>query len=129
MNGEDGILNRDDSNPLNWRPKDFWQNYVGNISPSAFLKISGVYSPYRSVEKHLRKLSTFYGIVRRGNTWKETFLHPLQFTYEEVYWGIVAYLKETEEEWKKDWREFWLAREDEDPMDISYSEQSDQREG
>ncbi|MCX8065768.1 MAG: hypothetical protein N3G21_11465 [Candidatus Hydrogenedentes bacterium] len=121
-------IEKDWDNPLNWCPKDFWQNYVGNISPSAFLKISGVYSPYRSVEKHLKRLSTFYGIVRRGNNWKETFTHPLQFTYEEVYWGIVAYLKETEDEWKKDWREFWLAKEDENPMDMDFPEQAERRE-
>ncbi len=104
-------------NPLKWEPKDFWQQYVGSMTPSAFLKISGVYSPYRAVEKHLRKLSTFYGIVRR-NTWKETFNEPLQFTFEEVYWEIIAYLKETENEWKQEWKEFWLAQDDDDPLSL-----------
>lgn len=102
-------------NPIKWEPKDFWEQYIGSLTPSAFLKISGVYSPYRAVEKHLRKLSTFYGIVRR-NTWKETFSSFLQFNYEEVYWGIIAYLKETESEWKQEWKEFWLAQDDEDPL-------------
>ncbi|MGC8739738.1 MAG: hypothetical protein ACP5UA_13995 [Candidatus Hydrogenedens sp.] len=105
-------------NPIKWEPKDFWLQYIGSMTPSAFLKISGVYSPYRAVEKHLQKLSTFYGIVRR-NTWKETFGEPLQFSYEEVYWGIIAYLKETENEWKQEWREFWLAKDDEDPLDVN----------
>ncbi len=105
------------TNPIKWEPKDFWAQYIGAMTPSAFLKISGVYSPYRAVEKHLRKLSTFYGIVRR-NTWKDTFSGPLQFNYEEVYWGVIAYLKETENEWKQEWKEFWLAQDDDDPLSI-----------
>ncbi|HOV33525.1 MAG TPA: hypothetical protein PLX23_09205 [Candidatus Hydrogenedens sp.] len=102
-------------NPTLWQPNDFWLNYVGNMNPSAFLKISGVYSPFRAVEKHLKKLSTFYGIVRR-NTWKETFSQSLQFTFEEVYYGIIAYLTETEDEWKQEWKEFWLAPDSTEPL-------------
>lgn len=107
------------SNPIHWTPQDFWKEYVGNLTPSAFLKIAGVYSPYRAVEKHLRKLSTVYGIVRRG-TWKETFSQPIQFTFEEVYWGIIAYLKQTESEWKQEWKEFWMATDEENPLDESF---------
>ncbi len=102
-------------NPALWEPSDFWLNYVGNMPPAAFLKISGVYSPFRAVEKHLKKLSTFYGIVRY-NTWKETFSRPLQFTFEEVYCGIIAYLKETEDDWRQEWKEFWLATDDIEPL-------------
>ncbi|HOK08833.1 MAG TPA: hypothetical protein PLT82_05260 [Candidatus Hydrogenedens sp.] len=103
-------------NPAKWLPKDFWIHYIGPMSPSAFLKISGVYSPYRAVEKHLRRLSTFYGIVRQG-TWKETFANSNQFTFEEVFWGIIAYLKETEHEWKQEWKEFWLAQDVDNPLE------------
>lgn len=78
---------------------DFWQAYVGDISPLEFM--NRMYSPEidACVEAYVNALPDLFGIVRR-QTWKASFEAPTQFRRGEIAAAIAEKLEKSEAEWR-----------------------------
>lgn len=80
-------------------PKDFWADYVGEETPLAFMGRFDSNNPWRCAEKYVRRLPSFYGIVRQ-RTWRATFSQPDQLGCEQVIAGLAAHIEDTREDWE-----------------------------
>jgi hypothetical protein len=81
------------------KPKEFWMEYMGDQTPVEFMARFQSHNTVRVVERHVRRMPSLYGIVRR-KTWHDTFLAREQLTRARVAVGLAAYLEEMRPEWE-----------------------------
>ena len=72
---------------------------MGNQTPLEFMARFQSHNTVRVVERHVRRMPSLYGIVRR-KTWHDTFLAREQLTRARVAVGLAAYLEEMRPEWE-----------------------------
>ena len=80
-------------------PRDFWNIYAGGFKPLDFMRLFKSQDPAACARAYVTERPSLFGIVRRG-TWRDTFAAERQHTRLEVHAGLVAYLEESEAEWR-----------------------------
>ncbi len=78
---------------------DYWQTFVGEETPEAFLRAHGTADPDLALERFLEERGQVYGVINQGR-WKDTFDAPVQFHILTTRVYLRSYLEETREEWQ-----------------------------
>jgi hypothetical protein len=79
-------------------PEEIWQDYTANESPRDFVARQGGDSAAACVDRFLATLPHTFGIVRNEN-WRKSFAQPHQLRYQEVHYGLVAFLESCRDDW------------------------------
>lgn len=77
---------------------DYWQLFVGDLSPEDFMRAHGSADPALCVSRFLNERGHLYGVVNQG-VWTDTFQAPDQYHRLTVQTYLLSYLDETREEW------------------------------
>ena len=77
---------------------DYWNTFVGEESPEAFMRNFGSADPELCVSRFLEERGQLYGVVNQSS-WVKTFAMPEQHQCLTVKVYLLSYLDETRDEW------------------------------
>lgn len=77
---------------------DYWNTFVGEASPEAFMRNYGSTDPELCVARFLEERGQLYGVVNQGS-WVKTFAMPEQHHCLTVKVYLLSYLEDTREQW------------------------------
>jgi len=77
---------------------DYWNTFVGEESPEAFMRNYGSADPELCVARFLEERGQLYGVVNQGS-WVKTFAMPEQHHCLAVKVYLLSYLEDTREDW------------------------------
>lgn len=77
---------------------DYWNTFVGDQSPEAFMRNYGSPDPELCVARFLEERGQLYGVVNQGS-WVKTFAMPEQHHCLTVKVYLLSYLEDTREQW------------------------------
>ena len=77
---------------------DYWNTFVGEESPEAFMRNYGSPDPELCVARFLEERGQLYGVVNQG-TWVKTFDMPEQHHCLTVKVYLLSYLEDTRDQW------------------------------